>query len=70
MAALTWTLLEAVPIVLVGIVLLKIVSTLKKIHDLKASFKDFPGPTPHWLWGNMQEVSPAVLRCLRIYTWI
>eukprot|EP00105_Crassostrea_gigas_P039418 XP_019923566.1 PREDICTED: cytochrome P450 4A4-like [Crassostrea gigas] len=66
MAALTWTLLQAVPLVLIGIVLLKILSTLKKIHDLKASFKDFPGPTPHWLYGNMQELTGDFKGMLRV----
>lgn len=66
MAALTWTLLQAVPLVLIGILLLKILSTLKKIHDLKASFKDFPGPTPHWLYGNMQELTGDFKGMLRV----
>lgn len=56
MAALTWTLVQTVPLVLIGIILIKILSVLKNIYKLKASFKDFPGPNPHWLWGNMQEV--------------
>ena len=65
MAVLVWTLIQLIPVVLIVAILLKIFQLFKKKHDLQVAFKDFPGPPPNWLAGNMKEVRQSVIYLFR-----
>ena len=56
MATITYTLLKLVPLLAVIWILKKLFELYKKKKELKRALKDFPGPAPHWLWGNMKQV--------------
>ncbi|XP_061174813.1 cytochrome P450 4F12-like [Saccostrea echinata] len=66
MATVTWMFLQALPFVLIIIIFVKVISLLKNRQKLVASFKNFPGPKPHWLWGNMQELTGDFQGMLRV----
>ncbi|XP_069115441.1 cytochrome P450 4F12-like [Argopecten irradians] len=57
MAALSTIVLQLSPIFIGTLILLKILQLVKRKYELTKSFREFPGPKPHWLYGNMREVS-------------
>ncbi|KAJ8308735.1 hypothetical protein KUTeg_013609 [Tegillarca granosa] len=57
MASLTLLLLKVIPVLGIILIILKIWSWFKAKKELQRQFKDFPGPKPHWLWGNAKELS-------------
>jgi hypothetical protein len=57
MSTLTYTLLKLIPFGLIVLLIIKLYGLFKKRRELQRALKDFPGPAPHWLWGNMEEVS-------------
>ncbi|KAH3851038.1 hypothetical protein DPMN_093515 [Dreissena polymorpha] len=47
---------QYLPLVVAFFILQKIVAVFKRRWELQWTFKKFPGPRPHFLWGNMKEV--------------
>ncbi|CAC5390681.1 CYP4B1 [Mytilus coruscus] len=57
MAALTLTLLKFIPVFIILFIIKKLYGLYQRRKELQRALKDFPGPTPHWLWGNMKELT-------------
>ncbi|KAH3851054.1 cytochrome P450 4F6-like [Dreissena polymorpha] len=48
---------QYLPLVVAFFILQKIVAVFKRRWELQWTFKKFPGPRPHFLWGNMKELT-------------
>lgn len=57
MAVIATFIFKFLPILGLLIIIKKLIGIFLRRRWLKKAFKDFPGPEPHFLWGNMKEVS-------------
>ncbi|KAK3092763.1 hypothetical protein FSP39_006985 [Pinctada imbricata] len=66
MTTLTITILKLVPVVGIVFILYKIWKIIERRQEYKRQMKDFPGPPPHWLWGNTKELTGDYEGMLRV----